>query len=76
MYLQLSIQKRWYPLSEELELTAVAPVIMRTKEERLQTTTKMANYAHGYDSEHRNSCTTTGYNSEDGDLPVVFPKEK
>ena len=49
---------------------------MRTKEERLQTTTKMANYAHGYDSEHRNSCTTTGYNSEDGDLPVVFPKEK
>ena len=37
---------------------------------------KMANYAHGYDSEHRNSCTTTGYNSEDGDLPVVFPKGK
>ena len=33
----------------------------------------MANYAHGYDSEHRNSCTTTGYNSKDGGFTVKPP---
>ena len=36
---------------------------------------KMANYAHGYDSEHRNSCVTAGYSSEGGNGVAVFPKE-
>lgn len=36
---------------------------------------KMANYAYGYDSTHRNGCVTAGYSSEDGNSYVVFPKE-
>ena len=36
---------------------------------------KMAHFAYGYHSTDRNSCVTAGYSSENGNFPVVFPKE-